>query len=116
MGRIGFRTIEEIKEAERLLLAAGAEIEGIFTHFATADEADDRKFQAQYQFFKEVLAALETLPPIVHASNSEMCIRDRGYTILVILFENQIQTTSASPYRIYVTYFVSSIYNLKAVL
>lgn len=70
MGRIGFRRIEEIKEAERLLLAAGAEIEGIFTHFATADEADDRKFQAQYQFFKEVLAALETLPPIVHASNS----------------------------------------------
>ena len=70
MGRIGFRKIEDIKEAERLLLAAGAEIEGIFTHFATADEADDRKFQAQYQFFKEVLAALETLPPIVHASNS----------------------------------------------
>ena len=58
MGRIGFRTIEEIKEAERLLLVAGAEIEGIFTHFATADEADDRKFQAQYHFFKEVLVAL----------------------------------------------------------
>ena len=57
MGRIGFRKIEEIKEAERLLLAAGAEIEGIFTHFATADEADDRKFQAQYQFFKEVYSS-----------------------------------------------------------
>ena len=70
MGRIGFRKIEEIKEAEGLLLAAGAEIEGIFTHFATADEADDRKFQDQYHFFKEVLAALESLPPIVHASNS----------------------------------------------
>jgi len=34
----------------------------------------------------------------------------------LILFENQIQTTSASPCRIYVTDFVSSIYNLKAVL
>ena len=34
----------------------------------------------------------------------------------VILFENQIQTTSASPCRIYVTDFVSSICNLKAVL
>ena len=53
MGRIGFRRIEDIKVAERLLLAAGAEIEGIFTHFATADEADDRKFQAQYQFSKK---------------------------------------------------------------
>ena len=40
------------------------------------------------------------------------------YTSNVIAFyvENQIQTTSASPYRIYVTDFVSSIYNLKAVL
>ena len=36
--------------------------------------------------------------------------------VFLILFENQIQTTSASPYRIYVTDFVSSIYNLKAVL
>jgi len=34
----------------------------------------------------------------------------------LILFENQIQTTSALPCRIYVTDLVSSIYNLKAVL
>ena len=33
-----------------------------------------------------------------------------------ILFKNQIQTTSALPCRIYVTDFVSLIYNLKAVL
>ena len=32
-----------------------------------------------------------------------------------ILFENQIQTTSTSPCRIYVTDFVSPIYNLKTV-
>ena len=34
----------------------------------------------------------------------------------LILFENQIQTASTSPCRIYVTDFVSLIYNLKAVL
>jgi len=33
----------------------------------------------------------------------------------LILFENQIQTTSASPCCIYVTDFVSLIYNLKTV-
>ena len=33
----------------------------------------------------------------------------------LILFENQIQTTSVSLYRIYVTDFVSLIYNLKTV-
>ena len=33
----------------------------------------------------------------------------------LILFENQIQTTLTSPWIIYVTDFVSLIYNLKAV-
>ena len=33
----------------------------------------------------------------------------------LILFENQIQTTSASPCRICVTDLVSSIHNLKTV-
>ena len=40
--------------------------------------------------------------------------RFTGFSL--ILFENQIQTTSASPWIIYVTDFVSLIYNLKAVL
>ncbi|MQP95466.1 hypothetical protein FJR77_07430 [Streptococcus shenyangsis] len=33
--------------------------------------------------------------------------------VILILFENKIQTTSDSPCRIYVTDFVSFIYNLK---
>ena len=71
MSRIGFQVTEQsADEIAQIAKLPHIMIEGIFTHFATADEADDRKFQAQYQFFKEVLAALETLPPIVHASNS----------------------------------------------
>ncbi len=65
MGRISSKESERSKEAERLLLAAGAEVKDLYS-FAAADEADDRKFQAQYQSFKEV-AALEILLPIVHA-------------------------------------------------
>lgn len=56
MGRIGFRRIEDIKVAERLLLAAGAEIEGIFTHFATADDfSQDDEYEKQLALFKSIV-------------------------------------------------------------
>ncbi len=65
-----FGTIEDIKE-ERPPLAAGAEIEANSYHFATADEADDRNFKRQYQFFQRGIGcSLKPLPTIVHASNS----------------------------------------------
>ncbi|MBM7642111.1 alanine racemase [Streptococcus loxodontisalivarius] len=70
MGRIGFRNLDETNQAMRLLRDAGVEIDGIFTHFATADEADDGKFNQQLAFFKDFLAGLEQVPALVHASNS----------------------------------------------
>ncbi|MBP2620081.1 alanine racemase [Streptococcus panodentis] len=70
MGRIGFRSGQEAEEAIRRLQAAGALVEGIFTHFATADEADDSKFDRQLARFEAILQQLETVPPLVHASNS----------------------------------------------
>lgn len=70
MGRIGFRSAEDLQEAMILLRDHGAEVEGIFTHFATADEKDDRHFQGQLQRFKSLLELLPYTPKIVHASNS----------------------------------------------
>ena len=70
MGRIGFRSAEDLQEAMILLRNHGAEVEGIFTHFATADEKDDRHFQGQLQRFKSLLELLPYTPKIVHASNS----------------------------------------------
>ena len=70
MGRIGFRSAEDLQEAMILLRNHGAEVEGIFTHFATADEKDDRHFQGQLQRFKTLLELLPYTPEIVHASNS----------------------------------------------
>ena len=49
------------------------EIEGIFTHFATADEADKDHAGLQLDRFKSVLSAISTMnlrPRIVHAANS----------------------------------------------
>ena len=70
MGRIGFRDSQEAQQAISRLQAAGAVVEGIFTHFATADELDTSHFVAQLSRFKEILSELAFLPPIMHASNS----------------------------------------------
>lgn len=70
MGRIGFRDSREAQEAISRLQGTGALVQGIFTHFATADEADRTKFEAQQARFQAILADLASCPPLVHTSNS----------------------------------------------
>ena len=52
MGRIGFREASEVEQAQALLQQYGARVEGIFTHFATADEELDDYFNEQLERFK----------------------------------------------------------------
>ncbi|KRN27881.1 alanine racemase [Lactobacillus selangorensis] len=72
MGRIGFRTTDEIKAAADFVAAHPEyfSLEGVWTHFATADEADTTYFNQQVAAFKELLAALPEQPRYVHVSNS----------------------------------------------
>lgn len=79
MTRIGYRNVEtdvpEILEISRL---AGIEVEGIFTHFARADEPDTTPARIQYEKFQEFLHALEEEGlsiPMKHCSNSAGIIR-----------------------------------------
>ena len=70
MGRIGFREAGEAEQAQTLLQQYGARVEGIFTHFATADEESDAYFNTQLERFKSILASMKDVPELVHASNS----------------------------------------------
>lgn len=71
MGRIGFTTSEETLQAAKEIEDQPAFCwEGIFTHFATADQADDSYWQAQKQRFAAILQALPKRPRYVHISNS----------------------------------------------
>jgi alanine racemase len=76
MGRIGFRNKEElvtieqmISEDERFFL------EGVYTHFATADELDQTYFQQQIDLFQNLLTALTKRPKYIHCSNSAAALR-----------------------------------------
>ncbi|KAB7663459.1 alanine racemase [Bacillus sp. B1-b2] len=71
MGRIGFRTKEDIRKIEDLLCAQSRiKVEGVFTHFATADEKDTTYLDKQIARFRELLNGFSQLPEIIHCSNS----------------------------------------------
>ncbi len=71
MGRIGFQTAEEVLCAvDQIDGFSGFLLEGIFTHFATADELDETYFEKQNQRFVQVVEQLPYRPRYVHGSNS----------------------------------------------
>ncbi len=70
MGRIGLRNSDEANLLIANLQNEGVDVSGIFTHFATADEIDIRKFQEQLETFTDIVKHLTYKPEIVHASNS----------------------------------------------
>ncbi|MGN9163748.1 alanine racemase [Tissierellaceae bacterium HCP3S3_D8] len=74
MGRIGFLPIEDsIKDIIEISKLPNIEIEGMFSHFARADEEDKSHVKEQYKRFSWVTDRLEEnniYIPIKHISNS----------------------------------------------
>lgn len=74
MTRIGFQpTPENALLIARIAKLPGLEIEGMFTHFACADETDKtsaRRQQQRFTDFREKLSMLNVHIPICHCSNS----------------------------------------------
>ncbi|MGD6897867.1 alanine racemase [Bacillus sp. OG2] len=76
MGRIGVREKDELLAIEKLAGREDAfELQGIYTHFATADELDDSYFREQLGRFREMLSWLGKVPEMVHTSNSAASLR-----------------------------------------
>lgn len=73
MKRIGFDVKRAFKNIEQVFTHKNLEIEGIFTHFATAESSDKTFAKTQLNKFKELLHLLKQAGmefPIVHAANS----------------------------------------------
>ena len=86
MGRLGIRTMEEGKALSRSLrVCKNFHVEGIFTHFATADEVNNYYYEKQQTQFKMISDAFERewgdIIPVKHCSNSAAALRftDRSY-------------------------------------
>jgi len=76
MGRLGVRSAEDLRDVEQMIAEdARFYLEGIFTHFATADELDTDYFEEQYARFENMLSVLNKRPKYIHSSNSAAAIR-----------------------------------------
>lgn len=78
MGRIGFLpSPEAVDEIVRILNLPGLTYQGLFTHFATADEADKTYTQMQVKRFEQMRQALEGrgyVAKVTHTANSAATI------------------------------------------
>ncbi|HWI63944.1 MAG TPA: alanine racemase [Symbiobacteriaceae bacterium] len=73
MGRVGIRPDEIVAFVRELKKLPHAEIEGVFTHLATADEPENPFAGEQLAEFERVLQLLKNEginPPVIHAANS----------------------------------------------
>lgn len=74
MGRLGLLGQDEaLAFIERSLNTPGLEIEGMFTHYAKADEMDKSYTKLQYERFSQLAGAVKERNwpiPIIHAANS----------------------------------------------
>ena len=73
MSRIGMKADREHAKEAAIAALEGIEVEGLFTHFARADETDKSAYEEQYRRYKEFLGYLKELGvkiPIRHCSNS----------------------------------------------
>lgn len=78
MHRIGFNADQDsIEEIEKITNLPNVEVEGIYTHFAVADEVDKSYTLSQVKLYNEVIDGLEAKNihiPIKHVSNSATII------------------------------------------
>ncbi|WP_066301687.1 alanine racemase [Bacillus sp. FJAT-29937] len=76
MGRIGIRSGQELQEIETVVAKSHAfHIEGVFTHFATADEMDPAYYNMQLERFNEMISWLKKKPELIHTSNSAASLK-----------------------------------------
>ncbi len=79
LNRLGFRDDNLRRTLPEVLAAPALDVEAVFTHFATADDAEDELFERQRTRFAaavETVAALDGRRRLTHAANSAACLRD----------------------------------------
>jgi Alr-MurF fusion protein len=78
MGRLGLLPDRAVDLVRRISRMKGVDVEGMFTHFANADEADLSFTYEQLNLFRSLVETLESeglRPPLVHAANSAAGLR-----------------------------------------
>jgi len=82
MGRLGLKTKEEWEKATGFLVQQPSiKLEGVFTHFATADELNKSYFNEQLKRFYEAIEWVKESgfsPDLIHCANSAAAVLETG--------------------------------------
>ena len=115
MGRIGVRSKDDLMNLESWLTKESCfTFEGIFTHFATADQLDITYFRKQLDTFKQMLSSLKKLPEIVHAANSATALRFTDPLFNAVRFGISMYGLSPSPeMKPILPYVLKEVFSLK---
>ncbi|QTD39575.1 alanine racemase [Sporosarcina sp. Te-1] len=99
MGRIGLRSKEQLQS---LLNEVGKSdkimIDGIFTHFACADESDPSPTEEQFETFIRMVEEMPEKPRLVHASNSAATLLYPDFALDAVRFGISLYGVAPSPY------------------
>lgn len=87
MGRLGVRSFDAVRDVEdEIAKRQDLVFEGIFTHFATADQLETSYFEKQLGCFKEVVASLKERPAIIHCANSAAALLQNQHDFDAVRF------------------------------
>ncbi|PIC81839.1 alanine racemase [Sporosarcina sp. P1] len=86
MGRIGVRNEEELTQLVRRIQQSDLFIDGVFTHFARADEENREPTRRQYERFMRLVNCLPEKPRLIHASNSAGALLYPEYALDAVRF------------------------------
>jgi alanine racemase len=79
MNRLGTKTLDDLHGIIQAIQESQLfSLEGLYTHFATADEVDTRYFDMQYSNFYEAVKSIQFLSiniPLIHCGNSAAGLR-----------------------------------------
>ena len=78
MSRLGVKPEEATRLAQEAGRIPSVHLEGVFTHFAKADESDPASTDSQLRIFSEIVSSWESSglrPPLVHCANSAAALR-----------------------------------------
>jgi alanine racemase len=80
MNRVGVHYSDAGDFLRMIDFHSGLELQGVFTHFATADDVDTYEFKRQLERFEQALSVIRYMginPGIIHAANTSAAIRYR---------------------------------------
>jgi alanine racemase len=116
MGRLG---VKEEAETKRIIEFIDRHpyfsLEGVYTHFATADEINTDYFSFQYHHFLQMLEWLPYKPSLIHCGNSATALRFPDKVFNMVRFGISMYGLSPSPaIKPYLPYELKEAFSLHS--